>query len=210
MSKDASVGQGRRSRRARSRRVILPFAAVLLVVGAFLLWGPIGLGSGPLSVQMGSTVGGVDEGDGPVGFLIPLYNSGDKPAVVDGVDLVGGTHYPAPRLLGLDVLTDATCGGSWPARAEGSAFTMVGCGGRIRGALIGRDIGNTHGNWHGVPAAAEASAPPRGGCWVMTEVIIHYHVGIRHYSATDLYEQAVCTKDAQVNAAMNAAGLVGG
>ena len=149
MISDAIGAPRRRSRRARARRVILPVAAVLLVVGAFLLWGPIGLGSGPLSVRMGSTGGWVDQGDGPVGFLIPLYNSGDMPAVVDSVALAGGTTYPAPRLLGLDVLTDATCGGSWPARANGNAFTMVGCGGRIRGALIGRYIGNTRGNWHG-------------------------------------------------------------
>ncbi len=47
----------------------------------------------------------------------------------------------------------------------------------------------------------------------MTEVIIHYHVGIRHYTATDPYELAVCAKDASAqtaNGAKNAAEAVGG
>jgi hypothetical protein len=39
----------------------------------------------------------------------------------------------------------------------------------------------------------------------LTEVIVHYHVGIRHYSASDPDQLAVCTKSSEVNHAMNAA-----
>lgn len=39
----------------------------------------------------------------------------------------------------------------------------------------------------------------------MTKIVVHYHVGIRHYSATDPYQLVVCANSDQVNAAMNAA-----
>jgi hypothetical protein len=85
------------------RRVVILLAAGLLAIGAFLLWGPIGLGNGPLSAAVYATVGGPYSGSGPVGFVIPIHNSGNAPAVIDGVDLIGGTHYPGPHVLGLDV-----------------------------------------------------------------------------------------------------------
>jgi hypothetical protein len=40
----------------------------------------------------------------------------------------------------------------------------------------------------------------------MTKVVVHYHVGIRHYSATEPADIAVCADAAQLNAAMKAAG----
>jgi hypothetical protein len=43
----------------------------------------------------------------------------------------------------------------------------------------------------------------------MTSIVVHYHVGIRRYSATDPYHLAVCIHEAQVNAAMAAAGSGG-
>jgi hypothetical protein len=39
----------------------------------------------------------------------------------------------------------------------------------------------------------------------MTEIVVHYHVGIRYYSATDPYQLAVCADSGPVNSAMNAA-----
>jgi hypothetical protein len=38
--------------------------------------------------------------------------------------------------------------------------------------------------------------------------IVHNHVGVRHYSATDPYQLALCAK-AKVKAAMNAAPAAG-
>ena len=183
-------------------------AGVIVVVGSFLQWGPIGLGSGPLALEENDTTGAIAQSQGPLGISLALYNSGHGLAVIDDIKLVGGTRYAGPRAVRFAVLTTALCGGAWPARVDGNGFGM-GCGGRYHGALIGRGIGFTF-TQHvppPFPAAAEVTGPPPGGCWVMTKVVIHYHVGIRNYAATDQYELAVCAKDAsaQVNAAMKAA-----
>jgi hypothetical protein len=203
----AGTDRGRCARVLRSRRAAV-CAAAAAVVGAFLLWGPVGLGSGPLAVQMGLLQGNQASSLAPEGFIIPLYNSGHDAVVVDAVKLVGGTRYPVPRQIGLDVLTTSLCGGAWPARGAGKSFAMVGCGGPSRGALIGRPIGHTAPVSGGFAAAAEVRAPPAGTCWVMTQVIVHYHVGIRHYTASDPFELALCVRAAPavMNAAMNAAG----
>jgi hypothetical protein len=181
------------------------------VVGAFLLWGPIGIGSGPLGVGIGATVGESDVSQTPVGFIVPMYNPGGSAAVVDSVDLVGGTRYPTPRILALGVLSSSACGSPFPARATSSGFVMVGCGGRYRGPLIGRSIGQTQRISSGFPAAAEAAAPQPGTCWVLTKVIVHYHVGIRHYTTAGPFEIVVCAAGAtaQENAAMKAAEGIG-
>ena len=173
-----------RTRYGRKRRVAILAAAGLLATGAFLLWGPIGLGNGPLSAAYGITAGTVHPG-GPAGFVIPIHNSGGSPAVVDGLDLIGGTSYPGPHVLGLEVLTPGTCAGPWPARQAVRGFVLVGCGGTDAGPLVGHAVGPTHPVSFGFPAAAEIAAPTPGTCWVMTKVVVHYHVGIRHYSATD-------------------------
>jgi hypothetical protein len=201
-----------RSRWRRRRHIAIPVFVVLLAVGAALLWGPIGLGNGPLAVQMGASVGWSQTVRTPAGFILPMYNSGSSAAVVDSVNLVGDTRYGAPRILRLAVLTSAACGGPWPARATSRGFVMVGCGGRYRGPLIGRGIGpNTQRISSGFPAAAEAAAPRPGTCWVLSKIIVHYHVGIRHYVATDPFALVVCAPDAssQVDAAMKAAEGVG-
>ena len=189
----------------RMRRVIVLAAAGLLATGAFLLWGPVGLGNGPLSTGLNYGQGSVHAG-GPVGLAIPIYNSGDSSAVVDGLDLIGGTSYPGPHVLGLEVLTSDTCMGTWPARQAAGGFALVGCGSAHgAGPLAGHTVGPTHPVSRGFPAAAEIAAPRPGTCWVMTKVVVHYHVGIRHYSATEPSQIAVCADAAQLNAAMKAA-----
>jgi hypothetical protein len=195
-----------RARWMRRRRLIIPLIVALVVIGAFLMFGPIGIGSGPLALEENDTTGGVAQGQGPVAFSLALYNSGHGLAVVDDIKLVGGTGYAGPRALGFAVLTTALCGGAWPARADVDGFGM-GCGGGYHGALIGRGIGFTFTQRvpPPFPAAAEVAAPPAGGCWVLTAVIIHYHVGIRHYAATDPYQLAICAKGASVGRAMRAA-----
>jgi hypothetical protein len=205
MTSDATQASRATSLRAlwqRRRRVVLPAAAALLVIGAFLAWGPIGLGNGPLSAQIDPAQGFVDEGHALVAFTVPLSYPGGGMAVIDAVVLVGGTTYPDPRTLGLGVLTNGSCGGVWPARAAGRAFVIAGCGGPYHGALIGHAISRPYTTWPGFPAAAEVAAPRPGTCWVLTKI------GIRHYAATYPYELADCARDAsgQLTAAMNAAG----
>jgi hypothetical protein len=183
------------------RRLIIIAAAGMLLVGAFLQWGPIGLGNGPLSGAMYAVIGAPDSGRVPVGFMIGMHNSGQAPAVIDRIELVGGRSYPAPRLLAVAVLTSGHCGGPWPARQTKRGFVLAGCGGKDSGSLIGHPIGPTRPQLFGFPAAAEVTAPPPGGCWVITEIMVHCHVGIRHYSATDPYHIVACTDAALVNAA---------
>ena len=70
--------------------------------------------------------GGMVHAGGPVGLVIPIYNSGGSPAVVDGLDLIGGTSYPGPHVLGLAVLTSDTCMGTWRrARRPGVSCSLA-------------------------------------------------------------------------------------
>jgi hypothetical protein len=197
--------QSKSVRAGRKRRVIILAAIGLLVIGAFLLWGPIGLGNGPLSAGVYDTEGGVHASHDPAGIVIPVHNSGNSPAVVDGLDLIGGTSYPGPHVLGLEVLSAGACGGVWPVRQAVRGFVLAGCGGTDAGPLVGHAFGATQPVSSGFPAAAEVAAPSPGTCWVMTKIVVHYHVGIRHYTATDPYQLALCANSAQVNAAMKAA-----
>jgi len=88
---------------------------------------------------------------------------------------------------------------------------MEKCGGRYQGTLIGHGIPYVHGVSPGFPAAAEVGPPPSGSCWVLTKVVIRYHVGIRHYTVANPFELAVCAMDAgsQENAATQAAEAAG-
>jgi hypothetical protein len=203
---DAADRSGR-TRWPRSRR--WPYIAGLVValpaVGAFLLWGPIGIGNGPLSMGAWDTSSWADTGLSPIGTIIPVNNSGHAPAVIDAVQLVGNTRYPAPRLIApLELLTSGKCGGAWPARSAGHGFVLAGCGGTDHGPVIGHAFGPTPAVGFGYPAAAELAAP-KAGCWVLTAVVVHYHVGIRHYVVTDPDGLVVCTGSAAINAATNAA-----
>jgi hypothetical protein len=86
---------------------------------------------------------------------------------------------------------------------------LSGCGGADSGPLIGRAVGPTQSNFYRFPAAAKVTAPHPRACWVMTKIVVHYHVGIRHYSASDPYQLAVCADAAQINSAMAAAEATG-
>jgi len=161
-------------------------------------------------VQMGASEGWWDVGQAPAAFMLPIYNSGGRPAVIDSVELLGSPRYPTPRLLHAEAVGATICAGAWPARPDGHGFTLVDCtDARDEGTLTGRRIApNDQPNSRGYPAAAIAAAPRPGACWVITKIVVHYHVGIRHYAATDPFELAVCGKSAsaQVTPAMNAAG----
>ncbi len=203
-SNEGSNGAPRR-RWKPNRRVALAVAGAALAAAAFATWGPIGLGNGPLSAEVNVTVGWPDTARNPVGFVIPIHNSGSAAVVVDGVELIGGTRYDKPHLLALRILTAGKCGGTWPARQTAQGFVMSGCGGADAGPLIGHPIGSTKPKSFGFPGAAEVAAPRPGSCWVMTKIVVHYHVGIRSYTATNRYQLAVCTDNALVNSATTAA-----
>lgn len=194
-----------RTLRTRWRWLAIPAVVVALAVGAFLYWGPIGIGNGPLSVTLHGAEGWPEPGDGPVGIILPISNRGHAPAVIDAVDVVGGTGYASPRVLASAVVTRTNCAGATLAlpTATGHGFVLAGCGGSNRGSLAGHAVLPSG----RLPAAVEMAAPLPGTCWVMTRVVVHYHVGIRHFSASGPVELAVCrgVDSASVLAAMRAA-----
>lgn len=197
-----------RGRWSRWRFVPVPVIVVALAVGAFLYWGPVGLGNGPLSVTFRGAEGTAVPSQAPVGTILHMSNAGPAPAVVDAIDAVGGTRYPAPRVLGAALLaTSSACDvqllPAHPA-ASGPGFSLTGCG-SYREPLSGYAL-QAHG-YRGLVAAAEFTAPPRGTCWVITKVVVHYHVGGKHYTGTYPFQLAACLGlgNADVLAAMRAA-----
>ena len=181
----------------RRRRVIIPAVVAILAAGAFLLWGPVGLGNGPVAVRMSGAVGWTGSAGSPVLARLPIYYSGHRAAVIDGVQLVGGTRFPVPPVLTLEVLaTSGTCTGLGPARRTSRGFAETGCPGTVQGPLIGRAFGSGHVLSVDVTAAAEMKAPPPGQCWVTTKIVVRYHIGIRHFNASGQFDEAVCnTRD---------------
>jgi hypothetical protein len=179
-----------RARRIRHRQVLITIIAAVLAVGA-LEWGPIGLGNGPL--RMGTTgdrFGGVSSRQ-PVAIVTPLDNLGGSALVIDGVQLLGNVSYPAPHVLAMEALSNPECGDPFPVRTTAAGFVLAdGSGGRPLGPLYGRAVGNATST--NIFAAFELSPPKPGACWLVAHIVTHYHVGIRHYAATDPYVLAAC------------------
>jgi hypothetical protein len=196
---------GRRSKRAL--RIVAIAAAVLAAAGGFLLWGPIGVGNGPLSMATGGASGAADPGAGPYAILLPVHNSGHDQAVIDSVQLVGGTQYPAPHLLSLKLLGSGACGAAFSAQVStAGGYAVRDCGTREDSPLVGGAIGFTSATSFGYAAAARVSAPAHGTCVVMTKIVVRYHVGIRHYTATDPNGLALCWHHAPSSAVQTAVG----
>jgi hypothetical protein len=198
-----------RDRWNRHRRAIIAALAAVVIVGAFLLWGPIGLGNGPLRIGQNGAEGWTDSADAPAALSLPTSYSGHDPVVIDGVGLVGVKGYPVPRIIALEVLaTPSDCGGIAPERSARRGFGEAGCSSRVRGPLLGTSFSASHPLTvaGGLTAAAELAAPRPGTCWAFAEVAVRYHVGIRHFTATGPVGEAACaTRDtALAEAAMDA------
>ncbi len=115
----------------RQRRIIIPIAVAVLAAGAFLQWGPIGLGNGPL--RMGSN-GNTWSQPRPVrvGDMLPISYAGSGTVTIDSITLVNRTSYPTPRLVAAELLllADRTqLRHVWPAQAAAHGFGLPGCGG---------------------------------------------------------------------------------
>jgi hypothetical protein len=177
----------------RRRRTIIALVAVLLVVGAFLLWGPIGLGNGPLNLGSYCCLGQTAlRGEQRAALVIPVLNSARATAVVDSVQFKGGNGFPNAHVLSLWTISYANCGGDWPVPARPGPPEMPGsCGAHILGPLIGHGYG-LETELGGAMALAVVSLPSSNGCWVISAVVVHYHIGIRHYAATDPFGFTFC------------------
>jgi hypothetical protein len=190
---DPTIRKAMRRSKRWLPRALVAAAFVLTAAGGFLLWGPVGLGNGPLSMASGGASGAADPGAGPYAILLPVHNSDHDQAVIDSVQLIGGTQYPAPHLLSLNLVGSHACGAAFSAQSSAaSGYAVRDCGTREDSPLVGHAIGFTSVTSFGYAAAAQVSAPARGTCVVMTKIVVHYHVGIRHYTATDPNGLALC------------------
>jgi hypothetical protein len=169
----------------RRRRLIVATAATLLVAGAFLLWGPIGLGNGPLSVPAGAGgYGFFDRAARPTVYVVPLVNSGGAAAVIDGVTIESAPGYPALHVR--SVRAGSYVGSN--CTDNGPQTSLVGC---VEPGLIRADGfvvaggANTAPEPHGPALVIELAGPSPRQCTVISGIVLHYHVGIRHYSATE-------------------------
>ncbi|MGO8956628.1 MAG: hypothetical protein ACLQFR_04555 [Streptosporangiaceae bacterium] len=179
----------------RRQRIIIPVVIAVLAIGAFLQWGPIGIGNGPLLVGEGGGTSTVSEPNpAPIADMIPIAYSGSCPITIDGITLVNRTSYPSPYLVAVELLladlTQCTFG---PAHAAAHGFVVSTCGkAKYVGPLLGQAVGQSRNASFDYAAGLEMSAPKSGGCWVLSYVVIHYHIGIRHYSAAESDRMVVC------------------
>jgi hypothetical protein len=194
MSIETMTDVSLRARFNRRKRIIIPVVIALLAIGAFLQWGPIGLGNGPLVMGTGGD-GDTMSQPRPAPFADLILYSGSGGATIDGITLVNHTSYPTPRLLATElVLADMTQCTFGSAGKAAHGFGVASCGSpSYLSPLIGRQLASQPAN--GVmnyAAGLEMSPPKAGGCWVLTDLVVHYHIGIRHYSATEPLSTIVC------------------
>lgn len=209
MSATSAEGMTNTSLRARWRRrprLIIPVVAALAAASAFAAWGPIGIGPGPIGNTSGTvTVTGMVSRIQPAIFLEPIY-AGDSGAVIDNIAVTSDGSYPAPHVLSIRGDGDQMCGGVWPVTGRENFYASCTAGRLV--PLIGRPLPvSSHVKLHlgpidypGIGAAIESAPPGRAGCWTVTAVVIHYHVGIRHYTATHANDLTVCWSKPQLAA----------
>jgi hypothetical protein len=197
------------SRRAwwkRARRVIIPVAVALAAGIAFLAWGPVGVGPGPISnaVSGVSVTGGVSRTQ-PTMFLAPV-DAGRSGAVIDSIVVLSDGSYPAPRIIRITGDRQQSCGGTWPLKGRQSFYRSCAAGGLV--PLLGRAVpassrvyvpGLGRVAYRGISAAIEAAPPGPAGCWMARFIVIHYHVGIRHYTATHAVSLTACSSKSQLD-----------
>jgi hypothetical protein len=181
----AGGGSGPARGRRRWRRVLVAggtgLAVVLAAAGAFLAWGPVGLGPGPLAVASVSAQG-IIPAAGRTVLVIPVGEVARTPAVIDSVSIRGAGKYGAPGLFAVMGTASQDCAGIWaPATGPGGFVQRCAPGGTIE--VTGHLLPERDGAW-GTSLGLVVGPPGTSGCWSVSRVIIRYHVGRRHYTVT--------------------------
>jgi|SRR5215467_3397153 len=198
----------RRALRNRARLLISLLALTLAAAGALIAWGPIGVGPGPIgdAVMQTTVTSGVSRTQ-PTMFMTPV-DAGRSGAVIDSIEVLSDGIYPPPRVISIEGDGQQNCGGAWPLKGKQNFYRVCAAGGLV--PLLGRPVParsrvNTRGlgrmTFPGIGAAIKAAPPGHAGCWMVTSVVIRYHVGIRHYTATHRISLTACSgKSGRVNA----------
>jgi hypothetical protein len=179
---------------------------VIFLTVAFLLWGPIGFGSGPLTVYAPSGGAILGPQARAWGMMVPVQ-AGNSGAVIDQVAVVGGAGYSGPHVLTVVEVADrpGQCGGGAPWRGPYSILSTCAIGGLHR--LIGIPLPGDHPGADMVIKIGPPDSPM--GCWVATAIVVRYHVGIRHYTLTSTDDFAACKTAAESHRADLALGQPG-
>ena len=191
----------------RQRRIIALVAGTLLAISAFLAWGPIGIGAGPIgsgteSMTWDSPVPRTQ----PAVFVTPI-DAGKSGAVIDSVSVISDGSYPAPRVISIKGDGDQGCDGAWPLAGVQNFYNSCDAGGRV--PLIGHTVPVSSTvdvpvlgriDYPGIGIAIETAPPGKAGCWLVTSVVIRYHVGIRHYTATHNMHLTACSSASRLKA----------
>jgi hypothetical protein len=183
----------------RRRWVRAAVAAGIAVVvlagaaGAFLAFGPVGIGAGPLVVGFVSAAGRVP-GDGPAAIVIPAGSPRGVPAVIDAVSIKGSGKYGAPGVRRVAADASQSCVGIWwPAAGAGGFAGRCAPGGLL--PLTGRLLPARPGGARSAGIVIEVGPPGRSGCWSVSRVIVSYRVGGRHYTQAAAESLSACTTD---------------
>jgi hypothetical protein len=176
----------------RHRRWLAAIAVVVAVAGAFLTWGPVGLGNGPLWLPAGS--GGeyswTEPQIEPVVFVIPIGNAGHGAAIIDSVSVTGSPRF-APSILRQALIGqmagyDCFALGAFSGRTSALAGCVQPLLKSAAGAVIpvGTYPARRVGRKGEAALVLELAGPRPGRCWDITSVVVRYHIGIRHYVGT--------------------------
>lgn len=196
-----------RARWKRMRLIIVPVIAVQAAAGAFAAWGPIGIGPGPIGNRQ-SAYSDTDpvSRTQPAWLVVPV-EAGHSGATIDRINVLSDGSYPAPRVIAIKGDGDQVCSGVWPVAGPENFYANCVAGGLV--PLLGRPVpARSHVNvpslglvnYPGIGAAIEAAPPGPAGCWNVTKFVMHYHVGIRHYTATYSISETACWSKSQLAA----------
>jgi hypothetical protein len=183
-------------------------ALILLAAGAFVAWGPVGFGDGPLSVAFVASGGTVPQ-TAPTMVLIPVQADAGTRAVIDAVGITGGNGSPPPELLQVTGDTSQACGGIWypvtgsrgfrqHCAPHGTVPLLGHVVPRRPASLLAADGQGTAPGARGIDIAIQVSPPGSSGCWSIGKVAVHYHVGGRHYTAVARESLTGCNAAAQL------------
>jgi hypothetical protein len=177
-----------------------------LVTAAFLIWGPIGIGSGPLIVDAPSGGQLLGPQNQEWGMMVPVQ-AGHSGAVIDHVAVLGGAGYVGPHVLSVLEVADkpGQCGGTFPWRGSLSILSTCAAGGLHR--LIGVPLPGDNPGADMVIKIGPPTSP--SGCWTAMAIVVSYHVGIRHYTVTTPGNFDACRTPAEEHNADLALGQPG-